>query len=248
MKRISLSFIVMLLGLTMLLSGCTQKSEALVVVTDATFPPFETVDELSKEIVGFDMDLIQAIAERASLNIEIQNISWDPLLAGMAECQYDMAISAITIKPERALQMGFSDPYTNAGQIVVVDIDNTTVNAHTDLAGLTVGAQIATTGAMQAEAIEGVTLKTYDTYELAFLDVVNGQIDAVIVDYPTAVAFVNQNADSLKLVGEVFTDESYGIAFCKTNTALIGQVNTALAELINDGTVQELENKWFAAD
>ena len=73
----------------------------------------------------------------------------------------------------------------------------------------------------------------------------NGQIDAVIADYPTAVAFVNQNSDQLKVVGEVFTDENYGIAFCKGNDELISKVNTALVELQDEGYIEELVNKWY---
>jgi polar amino acid transport system substrate-binding protein len=228
-----------------MLAGCSQTDDALVVATDAAFPPFEFVDETSKEIVGFDIDLMKAIAEKANLDIRFQNVAWDPLLAGMADCQYDMAISAITILPERAEQFGFSDPYINAGQIIAVTIDNETISSPNDLVGATIGAQIGTTGAMEAEAIADSTVKVYDTYELAFLDMINGQIDAVIADYPTAVAFVNQNADQLKVVGEVFTDENYGIAFCKGNDALISQVNAALAELQAEGFIEELVNEWY---
>jgi len=228
-----------------MLAGCSQTDDALVVATDAAFPPFEFVDETSKEIVGFDIDLMKAIAEKANLDIRFQNVAWDPLLAGMADCQYDMAISAITILPERAEQFGFSDPYINAGQIIAVTIDNETISSPNDLVGATIGAQIGTTGAMEAEAIADSTVKVYDTYELAFLDMINGQIDAVIADYPTALAFVNQNADQLKVVGEVFTDENYGIAFCKGNDALISQVNAALAELQAEGFIEELVNEWY---
>lgn len=233
---------ILMLGLFV---GCKQTDDALVVATDATFPPFEYVDETTKNIVGFDIDLMNAIAEKAELDIRYQNVAWDPLLAGMADCQYDMAISAMTILPERAEQFGFSDPYINAGQIIAVAIDNDTISSPDDLVGASIGAQIGTTGAMEAEAIMDSTAKVYDTYELAFLDLMNGQIDAVIADYPTAVAFVNQNADQLKVVGEVFTDESYGIAFCKGNEILISQVNTALSELQSEGLIDELVNKWY---
>ena len=229
-----------------LITACAQADDgALVVATDATFPPFEYVDESTKEIVGFDIDLMNAIAEQSGLTINYQNVSWDPLLAGMADCQYDMAISAMTITPERAEVFSFSDPYINAGQIVAVSIDNNIIGGPTDLVGGTIGAQIGTTGAMEAETIENSTVKVYDTYELAFLDLANGQIDAVIADYPTAVAFVNQNADRLKVVGEVFTEESYGIAFCKGNDDLIAQVNAALAELHADGFIEELVLTWY---
>ena len=228
-----------------ILVGCSQSDDALVVATDAAFPPFEFVDETSKEIVGFDIDLMKAIAEKADLDIRFQNVAWDPLLAGMADCQYDMAISAITILPEREEQFGFSDPYINAGQIIAVTIDNDSITSPDNLVGATIGAQIGTTGAMEAEDIADSTPKVYDTYELAFLDLMNGQIDAVIADYPTAVAFVNQNSDQLKVVGEVFTDENYGIAFCKGNDELISKVNTALAELQDEGYIEELVNKWY---
>jgi len=228
-----------------LLASCAKASDALVVATDAAFPPFEFVDEDTKEIVGFDIDLMNAIAEKAGLDITYKNVSWDPLLAGMADCQYDMAISGMTITAERAEQFSFSDPYINAGQIVAVQIGNDTIGGPDDLVGATIGAQIGTTGAMEAEAIADSTVKIYDTYELAFLDLANGQIDAVVADYPTAVAFVNQNADSLKVVGEVFTDENYGIAFCKDNNELISQVNAALAELISEGFIDELVVEWY---
>lgn len=230
-----------------MLAACAQSDDALVVATDAAFPPFEFVDEDTKEIVGFDIDLMNAIAEKANLDIRFQNVAWDPLLAGMADCQYDMAISAITILPERAEQFGFSDPYINAGQIVAVAIDNDSIAGPGDLVGATIGAQIGTTGAMEAEAIADATVKVYDTYELAFLDMMNGQIDAVIADYPTAVAFVNQNADDLKVVGEVFTDENYGIAFCKGNDELISQVNDALAELKAEGFIEDLVVEWYGS-
>lgn len=230
-----------------LLAACGSGDDALVVATDATFPPFEYVEEETKDIVGFDIDLMNAIAEKAGLDIRYQNVAWDPLLAGMADCQYDMAISAMTITAERAEQFGFSDPYINAGQIVVVEVNNDAIGGPEGLVGATIGAQIGTTGAMEAEEIEDTTVKVYDTYELAFLDLANGQIDAVIADYPTAVAFVNQNADRLKVVGEVFTDENYGIAFCKGNDELISQVNAALSELQDEGFIDELVIEWYGS-
>jgi polar amino acid transport system substrate-binding protein len=231
-----------------LLASCANSSDALVVGTDAAFPPFEMIDEESKEIVGFDIDLMNAIAEKADLDIVFKNVAWDPLLAGMADCQYDMAISGMTITPERAEQFSFSEPYINAGQIVVVQSDNESIGGPEDLVGLTVGAQIGTTGAMEIEAIEDTTLKIYDTYELAFLDLANGQVDAVVADYPTAVAFVSNNAAGLKVVGEVFTDEGYGIAFCKGADDLIAQVNSALAELQAEGFIDELVLEWYTSD
>lgn len=246
MKKSILVAMISLIALGFL-AACASGDDALVVATDAAFPPFEFVEEDTKEIVGFDIDLMNAIAEKADLDIRYQNVAWDPLLAGMADCQYDMAISAMTITPERAEEFSFSDPYINAGQIVAVQVGDEEINGHEDLVGATIGAQIGTTGAMEAEEIADTTVKVYDTYELAFLDLANGQIDAVIADYPTAVAFVNQNSDQLKTVGDVFTDESYGIAFCKGDDELISQVNAALDELKAEGYIDELVVEWYSS-
>ena len=156
MKKASLVVISVLLITAVLLSACTSSATPKVrVASDATWPPFEMVDEKTKELVGFDIDMMNAIAKEAGLDIEFVNVGFDPLLAGMAQCQYDAAVSAMTITPERQANMLFSDPYLNAGQIVTVQIANTTINSKDDLAGKTVGAQIGTTGAIEVGNIAG---------------------------------------------------------------------------------------------
>lgn len=217
------------------------------VATDATWPPFEIVDETTKEIVGYDIDLFNAIGEKAGLKIEFVNTPFDSLLSGMATCQFDAAISAITITEERAKEMLFSDPYINAGQIVVVQTSSADINSKDDLAGKTVGAQLGTTGEMEAKAIANTTVKPYDTVDLAFLDLQNGQIDAVIADYPTALGFVGKSPDKIKAVGEVFTDESYGIAVCNNKPELVAKINDGLKQVVDEGLLVELEAKWLAA-
>lgn len=217
------------------------------VATDATFPPFELVDEATKELTGFDVELMNAIAQKAGFKIEWTNLPFDPMLAGLSECQYDAAIAAITITDERKQSMLFSEPYINAGQIVVVRKGETRIKSKDDLGGMTVGAQLGTTGAIEAQKIPGVTFKPYDTYDLAFLDLANGQIDAVIADYPTALGFIGKNPDKLTTVGEVFTEESYGIAICKNRSDLVDKINTALKALKEEGFIQQLEQKWLAS-
>ncbi|MBN2256956.1 MAG: basic amino acid ABC transporter substrate-binding protein [Anaerolineaceae bacterium] len=241
------SFVVLsaLLAIAILMSACSSTGATKVrVATDATWPPFEVVDETTKELTGFDIEMVEAIAKASGLDIEFVNVGFDPLLAGMAQCQYDAAVSAITITAERAENMLFSEPYMNAGQIVTVQIDNADINSKDDLSGKTVGAQIGTTGAMEVEAIAGATLTTFDTVDLAFLALQNGQIDAVVADSPTAAGFVAQNADKLKMVGSVFTDENYGIAVCKTNTELLASINEGLAAIKADGTFDALLDKY----
>jgi len=230
--------------LSLALAGCSSNTETVRIATDATWPPFEYVDEDSKEIIGFDIDLINAVAAEQGIEIEIVPVEWDALLAGVSQCQYDAAISAITITAERAEVMGFSAPYINAGQIVTVAAGTTDIAGPDDLAGRVVGAQIGTTGAMEIEDYGG-ELKTYDTVDLAYLDLLNGQIDAVVADYPTALSFVGQSDGELVNVGEVFTDESYGIAVCNENAELLEQINAGLNAVMSEGLIAELEAEWL---
>lgn len=246
-KRAVLVTISLLVVFGLLLTACGgQTSSKIRVATNAEFAPFEYVDENSKQIVGFDIDLINAVAKKAGYEIEVVNTGFDAMLAGLTECQYDAAIAAISITPERQAQMLFSDPYINAGQIIVVRKGDTSITSTADLAGKTVGAQTATTGADMASKMEGVTLKTYDSYELALLDLGNKQIDAVVLDYPVAIGYIAKNPDKFMTTGDVLNDENYGIAFCKDKTELQGKFNTALKELIAQGEITTLAQKWLA--
>jgi polar amino acid transport system substrate-binding protein len=254
MKRPFFVFLSVIVLLATALSACSPAAatapSSLIkvrVATDATYPPFESVDDKTKELVGFDIDLIKAVATKAGFDLELVNINFDALLAGMGTCQYDLAISATTITEDRKKTMLFSDPYINGGQILAVQKTNTTINSKDDLQGKKIGVQISTTGAIEAGKITGATVKTYDTVDLAFQDLANGQIDATIVDYPTSANYVAKMSDKIKNVGQVFTDESYGIVACKTKTDLIAKVNTALAALKSEGFLTQLEDKWVKA-
>lgn len=246
MKRLSFQLFALLLLSSLILGACGggQKTK-IVVATDATWPPFESVDEASKQIIGFDIDLMNAIAKEAGFEVEYSNVPWDSLLAGMAQCQYDASISAMTITEERAKQFAFSDPYFAAGQIVTVRADNTDITGKDTLAGKTIGVQLGTTGDIEAQKITGATVKNYDDIGLAFQDLMNGQIDAVIADNPLALGYVGQNPDKLKTVGEVFTDEFYGIAVCKDKTDLVAQINKGLAAVKAQGLIEQLTQKWI---
>jgi polar amino acid transport system substrate-binding protein len=225
------------------LASCSSEPTKIRVATDATWPPFEYVND-EKEIVGIDIDLMNAIAEKAGLDIEFINVAFDPLLAGMAQGTYDAAISSITITEDRKKDMLFSNPYYGAGQIVVVQKSNTTITSKDNLTG-DVGAQLGTTGAMAVEEITTATLKTYDEIGLAFQDLMNGQVNAVICDNPVAMQYVVTNPDKLKIAGAVFTNEFYGIAVAKGKTELLKKINEGLEEVLQEGIITTLEEKWY---
>jgi polar amino acid transport system substrate-binding protein len=246
MKSKTTLFVSMLVLISILLASCTATSDKVRVATEAAYPPFETVNEQTKALEGFDIDLMNAIAKKAGFEVEFVNTPFDSVLAGIATCQFDAAISAITITEERAKEYNFSTPYVTAGQIITVRIDNTDIVRPEDLAGKTVGVQLSTTGQIEVEKIAGAAIKPYDTVDLAFLDLVNGQVDAVVADLAPSINYINQSKDKIRQTGDVFTTENYGVAICKTNTELLEKINAALADLEADGTLKSLQDQWLS--
>jgi len=251
MTKIRLHSIIPVLMAIVLLSSCATSTQSpktkLTVACDATWPPFEIVNEQTKQVDGFGVELMRAIAAKAGLGIEFVNAGFDSVLAGVAQCQYDMAVSSITITDERKKEILFSDPYFAAGQIVTVRKDNAEITSKDKLVGKTAGAQIGTTGAIEISKMAGTKLKTYDEVGFAFQDLVNGQLDAVIADNPVALGYVNKNKDTLKIVGGIFTNENYGIAICKKNAYLVPKVNAALKALKDEGFIDKLTQKWIGS-
>jgi polar amino acid transport system substrate-binding protein len=248
-RLLSLIVVAALLLSVVSLAACSKKSTTYIVATDATWPPFEYVND-QNQIVGFDIDLMNAIADKAGIKIEFQNVAFDPLLAGMAQGTYDMAISSITITADRAKSMLFSDPYYVAGQMIVVQKNNTSITSDDSLAGKTLGAQLGTTGESLANDVPNAKVKTYNQIGLAIQDLLNGQVDAVICDTPIANSYVNKNASTLKIVGDALTTENYGIAISKTSDqkyGLLAKVNQGLAAVKAEGLIDQLVTKWLAS-
>ncbi len=245
MKKLILLGISVLMLASLVFTSCSSGGTTKIrVATDATWPPFEFVNDETSKIEGFDIDVMNAIAERENLDIEFVNVGWDALLAGMAQGTYDAAISSITITEDRKKEMLFSNPYFEAGQIITVLKSNTTITGKDNLTGM-VGAQLGTTGAMEIEKIAGATLKNYDDIGLAFQDLMNGQIVAVVCDNPVALGYVGKNPDKLKIVGAAFTDENYGIAVAKGKADLLAKINAGLQAVIAEGLIEEFSAKWL---
>ncbi len=221
---------------------------AITVATDATWPPMEMVDE-NKNIIGFDIDFMNAVAKEAGLVVTYKNTAWDGIFAGIALGKYDAIVSSVTILKERNKMMDFSIPYMKAGQVLIVpkECDNVTVLA--DLAeGSKVGAQFGTTGSFEIKKIEGLELKAYADIGLAFEDMVVGRIDAVVCDTPAAENYAlkrHQYADRFKIVGQPFTEEYYGIAVRKGNKRLLDLINRGIRAVKEKGILAELEEKWL---
>jgi polar amino acid transport system substrate-binding protein len=245
MKRLLWTLLATVLVAGLLLSGCGGGTDKIRVATDATWPPFEYVDTDTNAIVGFDVDLFNAIAKKAGLEVEWINVEWDPLLAGVAQGTYDAAISSITIKESRKAEMDFSDPYYIAGQVIVTRTDSTITGAE-GLIGKTVGVQSGTTGDDEVREMDGVNVTGYDEIGMAFVALMNKQVDAVVCDTPVAAGYVGKYG-TLKTAGEVLTTEEYGIAMPKGSDELMGKINKALAEVLSEGIIDQLVEKWLVS-
>jgi polar amino acid transport system substrate-binding protein len=224
-----------------------QSGPTITVATDATWPPMEFVNT-NKQIVGFDIDLLNAAAAAAGFQVKFQDTAWEGIFAGLGNGDYDAVISSVTITDERKKVMDFSIPYLNAGQVLVVQSGMTGVSSLADMTGKAVGAQIGTTGAMAINKVPGVKLNTYDEIGLAIEDLANGRIAGVVVDSPTAANYVLQNDNykgTLKIIGKPFTTEYYGVAVNKGNSRVLDLINKGLKVVLNNGTEQALEAKWL---
>jgi polar amino acid transport system substrate-binding protein len=242
MKR-ALFLVVIIAMFAGLMASCG--SQKIVVASDATWPPMEMVDEKTKDFVGFDIDLMKAIAQEGGFQVEFRNVAWDGIFAGLSAGEYDAVISSVTITEERKKEFDFSNPYINAGQIITVRIETTNINGPADLSGKTVAAQIGTTGAMEVQKIQGATLKEYDEISFAFADLLAGRVDAVVCDTPVAADYAGvKYAGQVKLVGTQFTEEYYGIMVKKGNADLLAKINDGLKKVQDKGIDKQLRAKW----
>jgi polar amino acid transport system substrate-binding protein len=248
MKKAAVLIVSIILLAAFVISGCAPAGQGkkLTVAIDATYPPFEQVNEKTGQVEGYSVDMMNAIAAKAGLDIEYVNISYAKLLEGVASCQYDIGCSSITITEERKKVMLFSDSVNSGGQIIVVRKDNTDVKGKDDLAGKVVAAQGATTSAAEAGKIPNVKLKTYTAMTDVFQALLNSECDAIVTDTDVSAYFVAKNPDKAKIVGPQLTNEVDGIAVCNKNEYLLPKINAALKELKNDGTLDKLRAKWLS--
>jgi ABC-type amino acid transport substrate-binding protein len=249
-------------GAAMILAACNNSStpssngnsqqtgtsnKTLKVATEPTFPPFESKGS-GGELVGFDIDLIKAVAQTAGMTVEFQSLPFDGMIPALQANTVDAAVAAMTITPERAQTISFSRPYFKAGLAIAVPQNNTTITNIDSLKGKRIAAQIGTTGAKKAKSISGAQVREFDSAPLVLQELANGNVDAVINDAPvTLEAIKSGNIKGLKVVGELLTEEYYGIALPK-NSPNLNAINTGLAKIISDGTYAQIYKKWFGAE
>ncbi len=219
----------------------------LLVATDATYYPMESIDE-DGNFIGLDIDIIKEIASDIGVEVEIYHIDWDRLISfdPLYEKEVDVLISSITITPERAQKVAFSDPYINAGQIIITTVEKADeIKSSDDLIGKKLGSQTKTTGEDVAREIAGDELvKGYEDIYYAVDALLDGEIDAVLCDYTVALSLVH-NREELITVGDPFTQEFYGIAVIKENKELLKEINDSIRRMKRENIIDDLTREWF---
>lgn len=219
------------------------------VGTDAAYAPFESQNEKA-EIVGFDIDIVKAVAEKAGIKVKFINTPWEGIFTTLDQGDRDLLVSAITITDERRQTMDFSDPYFNAQQLIAVKA-NSKIARFDDLKKLKVGVQTGTTGDEAVSKLLGksnTNIKRFESTPLALQELGAGGVDAVVADNGVIVNYVaNNDAAKFKSVAdtEAFATEHYGIAVKKGNADLLAKVNKALGDMRTDGSYERIYAKYF---
>ena len=225
-------------------------AKVYVVGTDAAYAPFESQNEKG-EIVGFDIEVVRAIAAKAGIEVKFVNTPWEGIFNELAQGGRDMIVSAVTITEERKGTMDFSEPYFDAQQLIAVK-ENSKITKFADLKKLKVGVQTGTTGDEAVTKLMGKTstnIKRFESTPLALKELESGGVDAVVADNGVIIHYVANNpGGKFKTVADKeFVPEQYGIAFKKGNTELQGKINTGLAAIKADGSYDAIFTKYFGA-
>ncbi len=245
MKKILALVMVAVLALAMVACGAAEK-DVLTMGTNAAFPPYEFVDE-NNNVVGIDAEIAQAVAEKLGMELEIKDMAFDSLITAVSSGAIDVALAGMTVTPERAESVNFSDSYATGIQVVIVTEDSAIASIE-DLDGKKIGVQSGTTGDIYCAGDYGEeSVARYDNGALAVAALQNGQVDCVVIDNEPAKAFVEAN-EGLKILDTEYITENYAAAIAKENTELLEKFNAALVELKAEGKLDEIIGKYIKAE
>ena len=246
-----------MLSLVMVLSisACSPaagEKAVLTMATNAEFPPYEFMKD--GKIVGIDAEIAAAIADKLDMTLQIENIDFDSVVTSIESGKYKMAMAGLTVTDERKLQVSFTTSYATGVQVIIVR-EGSEITSADDLsvegANYVIGVQLATTGDLYSTwDLEDEGLATVDRYNKgadAVMALTSGKVDCVIIDNEPAKAYVAANP-GLVILDTEYAIEDYAIAVNKGDTELLGKIDKALNELISDGSVQKIIDKYIPAE
>ncbi|QCX34772.1 amino acid ABC transporter substrate-binding protein [Caloramator sp. E03] len=234
-------------SLAALLPDNIKSSGKIMIGLDDSYPPMEYRDD-KNNLVGFDIDLGNAIGKKLGVNIEWVPTAWDGILPALKAKKFDMILSALSITDERKKEIAFSEPYISGGPIIITKKENSSVSGVDAIKGKVVGVQLGSTGEVATEKT-GVTkeIKKYDKITEAFMDLAAGRIDALVADDQVGRYYMGLEEGKYVSPGKLM-EEPFGIGFRKEDEKLKEAVQKAIDELKADGTLSKISLKWFKTD
>ena len=221
--------------------------DKIVIGLDDNFPPMGLRDD-SGQLVGFDIDLAQAVCDKLGYKMEVKNLGFDALIPALKSGQIDLIAAGMDATDERKKQIDFTDVYYQGGYTIVVPTGNTDITGYDSIAGKTVGAQVGSKAADYARE-HGANVKEFDTNTQGWMELEAGTCDAVSIDKAVAQYYLQQGGkDKLKIVGEPITSRGVAMGISKDKPELSKQVNEALKEIKADGTYAKIYKKWFGEE
>ncbi|WP_100398156.1 transporter substrate-binding domain-containing protein [Bacillus sp. FJAT-44742] len=218
------------------------ETETYSVATDNNYIPFEFIED--GELVGFDIDLINAIADEAGFEIEIEQMEFSGIVAAIPSERFDMGIAGMTITEEREENIDFSQPYYDAGLVLAVK-DGSDIQSIDDVDGLTVATRVGSTSEDYLNENTEANIEAFPEIPEAYQAVLTERADAVLYDLPNVQYYAEtETGGELQIVGDTLTGEQYGIAFPK-GSELVDEVDAAIDALKEDGTFGDIYEKWF---
>ena len=242
MKKI-LAFSLAALFVVLAFAGCGRGNK-LIMATNASFPPYEYKE--GEGYAGIDVEIAGEIAKKLGMELEIKDVEFDSIIAGVQSGKFDMGMAGMTVTEERLQNVNFSDTYAKGVQVIIVK-EGSTIAGPDDLADKMIGVQQSTTGHIYASGDYGEDHVTpYKTGNDAVQALVAGKVDAVIIDNEPAKSYVAAN-EGLKILDTAYAEEDYAICIAKENTDLLDKINAALAALTADGTIPAIIEKYIPA-
>ena len=235
--------------LTLALGSAQAQNKELVVGSSATYRPF-AYESPTKEIVGYDVDIIKAIAQKSGLQIKVVNTPWTGIFAALNNGDVDLVISGVTINDKRKQSYDFTMPYFEERQLIAVQKDSTAKTLK-DLAGKKIGVVTGSTGDDTASREFGKTnpdIRRFESTPVVISELVNSGVDAAIGDNGV-IAFRAQEHKQLKTINDpAFPKEYFGVVVKQGNKALLDKLNSGLSAIKADGSYAQIYKKWFQAD